>query len=264
MSAILEPREVEKPFWKRWLRMSWQLFIRSPIRFGILIAALGWGDTSAVNFSPGFIIPKIWTERLGMLLLPALFAIICGVARGADDDRQTWSVLRKLIDFRFWGKALVGGLAVALFQWVVEWIVFHTLLLFPDPSANEHYSHESGALLTTIASKVFLVNWVLGICYAPLSVFWPELSFVETRKLSQSAATVNDKGRITYLLCGVVLSGFPLTLIPSYGMTEAALLVFLGILSYVAYRDIFERRDENLPATGSTRTAVPAPFNVRA
>jgi len=41
----------------------------------------------------------------------------------------------------------------------------------------------------------------------------------------------------------------PLSLIPSYGMTEAAWLVFMGILNYVAYRDIFERRDQNLPAT---------------
>jgi hypothetical protein len=264
MSATLEPREVEKPFWKRWLRMSWQLFVRSPLRFGIVIAVLGWGDTAAVKLSYGLIIPKLWTERLGMLLLPALFAIICVVARGADDTAQTWSVLGKLVDLRLWGKVLAGGVAVTLFQWVLEWVVFHTLLLFPDPSANEHYSHESGALLTTIVSKVFLVNWVLGICYAPLSVFCPELSFTETRKLSQSAATVNDRARFGYLICTVVLIGFPLTLIPSYGMTEAAVLVFMGILSYVIYRDIFERRDANFPAMVSARTATPASLDVQA
>jgi hypothetical protein len=30
-------------------------------------------------------------------------------------------------------------------------------------------------------------------------------------------------------------------------MTTAAFLVFFGVLNYVAYRDMFERRDENLP-----------------
>jgi hypothetical protein len=264
MSAIFEPREVEKPYSKRWLRMSWQLFVRSPIRFGLLIALLGWGDTSAVNLAYGLIIPKIWTERLGMLLLPGIFAIICAVARGADDGSQTWSVLRGFVDWRFWGKALCGGLAVALFEWAINWVVVHALFLSSEPASKALYSHESGALLTTIASKTFLVNWVLGLCYAPLIFFWPNLSFVETRKLSQSAATVNDRGRFTNLLCGVMFFGVPLTLIPSYGMTEAALLVFLGILSYVAYRDIFERRDENFPAAATTTATASAPLDVRA
>jgi len=30
-------------------------------------------------------------------------------------------------------------------------------------------------------------------------------------------------------------------------MTSAALSVFMGILNYIAYRDIFERRSANLP-----------------
>jgi hypothetical protein len=46
--------------------------------------------------------------------------------------------------------------------------------------------------------------------------------------------------------------------IPSYGMTEAALLVFMGVLSYVAYRDIFERRDENFPAKAAIRAVIAA------
>ncbi|HXN10818.1 MAG TPA: hypothetical protein VN859_06210, partial [Steroidobacteraceae bacterium] len=37
------------------------------------------------------------------------------------------------------------------------------------------------------------------------------------------------------------------TALPLFGLTNAALLVFLGILNYVAYRDIFERRSENTP-----------------
>ena len=253
MSAVLEPREVERPFWKRWLRMSWQLLARSPIRFGLLIALLGWIDTSAVNLAYGHVIPKLWVSRLGMMLLPALFALISAAARGADDHQQTWIVLRALLRLQFWVKAVVAGASLLAFEWVTR----HALLRFPDPSVKAVYSHEPGALLTSFAAQTFLLVWVLGICYAPLMVFWPELSFQETRKLSQSASGMNNPSHIIYLICGVMLVGFPLTLIPAYGMTEAATLVFVGILSYVAYRDIFERRDENLPAS-VTRTAIAA------
>jgi hypothetical protein len=255
MTATLEPREVEKPLWKRWLRMSWQLFVRSPVRFGILVALLGWADTSAVNHSHGFVIPRIWVARLGMLLLPALFAIVSAVARGADDVGQTWVVLRVFVHLRFWVKALVAGAALVAF----EWLVFHALLFVPDPFAKTMYSQKPGALLASFAAQTIFINWVLGICYAPLMVFWSELSFTETRKLSLSAAKVNNnKLQITNLIVVLVLVSIPLELIPSYGMTEAAMLVFIGILSYVAYRDIFERRDENFPAKVATRSAIAA------
>lgn len=244
MTATFEPRAVERPFWKRWLKMSWQLLARSPVRFGLLIALLGWLDTTAVNLAFGHVIPKIWVQRLGMMLLPALFALIGAAARGADDHRQTWSVLRALLRFQFWVKAFVAGAAIVAFEWVTR----HAWLFFPDPSAKEVYSQESGALLTSFAAQTVLLVWVLGICYAPLMVFWPELSFQEARKLSQSASHMNNPSHILFLICGVLLVGLPLTLIPAYGMPEAAMLVFMGILGYVAYRDIFERRDENLPA----------------
>ncbi len=247
MSATLEPREVERPFWKRWLKMSWQLLARSPVRFGLLVALLGWVDTTAVNLSYGHVIPRIWIARLGMMLLPVLFALISAAARGADDPRQTWTVLRALLRLQFWVKAFVAGAALVAFEWVTH----HALLFVPDPAAKAVYSQESGALLSSFGAQTCLLVWVLGICYAPLMVFWPELSFQEARKLSQSASDMNNPSHILLLICAVMLVGFPLTLIPSYGMTEAAMLVFMGILGYVAYRDIFERRDENLPAIAS-------------
>jgi hypothetical protein len=260
MSTTLEPREVEKPFWKRWLRMTWQLLVRSPLRFGILIALLGALDASAVNLAHGHAVPKIWVARLGMLLLPALFAIVSAIARGADDAAQTWRVLRAFVQGQFWVKAFVAGAALVAFNWVT----LYAAALFSDASEKALYSQESGALLTSFAAQTLLLNWVLGICYAPLMVFWPELSFSEIRKLSQSASKVNDWAHIGYFLCTVILAGFPLTLIPSYGMTEAALLVFLGILSYVAYRDIFERRDENLPVTAASTANRALPRNAHA
>jgi hypothetical protein len=42
-------------------------------------------------------------------------------------------------------------------------------------------------------------------------------------------------------------------LVPAYGMTAAAWLVFMGVLNYVAYRDILERRPGN-PSQAERRT----------
>jgi hypothetical protein len=49
----------------------------------------------------------------------------------------------------------------------------------------------------------------------------------------------------------MLLPSAALDLIPSYGIGEAVWLVFMGTVSYVAYRDIFERRSENLPVAES-------------
>jgi hypothetical protein len=50
---------------------------------------------------------------------------------------------------------------------------------------------------------------------------------------------------VVMLAIAVVLQLF----VPFYGMTLAAWIVFIGVLNYVAYRDIFQRRSANLPQT---------------
>jgi hypothetical protein len=72
-NATLEPREVDQPFAQRWLRATLALFLRSPFRFGILIALLGCLDTSAVNFATGHVIEKVLVDRLGIVALPLLW-----------------------------------------------------------------------------------------------------------------------------------------------------------------------------------------------
>ncbi len=255
MSAILEPRKVERPFWKRWLRMSWQLLARSPVRFGILIALLGWLDTSTVKVTDGFVIPKIWTQYLGMLLLPLLFAFISAVARGADDAAQTWKTLYVFTRARIWVGALGAGAALVALEVVIIYIMEGFLGSF---STYAKYSHSPGALLTSFAAQTTLFSQFVGLCYSPLLVFWPDLSPKEARRLSRTATQVNNPKQMLNVVLIMLCIAWPLSLLPSYGMTEAAWLVFMGILNYVAYRDIFERRDENLPAKAATTTAIVA------
>jgi hypothetical protein len=38
VSTPLEPHEVDKPYLRRWLRDTLELFVRSPVRFGMLKA----------------------------------------------------------------------------------------------------------------------------------------------------------------------------------------------------------------------------------
>ncbi len=253
MSAIFEPREVEKPFRKRWLRMTWRLFVRSPVRFGILIAALGWMDTSAVNLAYRLVIPKVWAETLGMLVLPLLFALISAIARGADDTAKTWTALRQFLRPNVWVKAICAGAFVACVKWAFSLLVSGLFELSPDPST---YSARPGKLLEIVSAQTWLITVFFGICFSPLIVFEPELSLVETRRLSQLASNINGWTKINWLYIGLLCCGLPALLIPAYGMTMAACLVFVGAVNYAAYRDIFERRDENLPAKVAIQTAM--------
>jgi hypothetical protein len=244
----MEPRQVEKPFVKRWLRMTWQLFIRSPIRFGILIALFGWVDYSAVKVADGLVLPRIWVTRCGMLLLPLLWVLVGAVAKGADDNGQTWSALRELTQIRLWKKALIPG--AVLIAWSVGvLIILEAFFGTPASPQGQAPLHEPGMLLQTVAAQSWVVASVFGICYAPLLVFWPQLSYKETEKLSRSASAINGSSQINWLIIGILCVGAPLVLLPTYGVGDVALIVFTGTLNYVAYRDIFERRDENLPVS---------------
>lgn len=58
-SATLKPTKVEQPFMRRWTRSSFELVLRSPGRFGLLIALLGLLDSLAVNLARDHHIEKM-------------------------------------------------------------------------------------------------------------------------------------------------------------------------------------------------------------
>ncbi len=244
MSHYLEPREVERPFSKRWIRMTLQLMGRSPARFGIVIAFLGWLDTSVIKWTSGFVVPSIWFERLGLFVVPLFLAIVVANARGADDARQTWKAFAGFSRPTLWAGAVGLGAMMVGVQWIVTW-----LLDVRSLAERNKYSHHPGEFLTTFAAQAAFFCAVAGICYIPLLVFEPELSEREARQLSRVAMRINQERVIILLLICWALATNSIGMLPTYGIAEAASLVFLGTLSYVAYRDIFERRSENRPAT---------------
>jgi hypothetical protein len=55
----------------------------------------------------------------------------------------------------------------------------------------------------------------------------------------------------------MLVAGIVESFVPAYGLTNALWIVFVGVLNYVAYRDIFERRSANFPRTAAAANIVP-------
>lgn len=266
MSTTLEPRKVDQPFVRRWLRMALELFVRAPMRFGILIALLGGVDHAAVALAQGVGIQRTWADRLGTLMVPLLWVLTSAIARGADDSRQSSEALASLGRRQVWLGALRAGVTLAVFLSIAGWVL-QGLGQLLSPHRSQSYLQHPGELLDSIVANVlFLQSWV-GLCYCPLLVLQPQLSPPEVSSMSRRASKINGN-MLIFTFVGVITFGAAslASVLPLYGMTDAALLVFLGVLNYVAYRDIFERRSGNLPKmtellhVGPTHAPIKAPL----
>lgn len=240
MSQTLNPREVEKPFRMRWLSMTLQLMLRAPLRFSIAILLLGCLDAVVLRLLPNRI-PKPWVVRLGMFLLPLAWVVTAALARGADNSTQNWKALRSLTRPIVWMSALAIGLGLITLDIAIQQLVF------PDTHWEEVHLL-SGRVLQFTGLQAWMVMTAAGICFFPLLVLETELSFPEVRRLSLSATEINDRRTISWFMTGMIcVAGIIQQLVPAYGLTMAIWVVFAGVLNYVAYRDIFERRSMNLP-----------------
>lgn len=232
--------------------MTLHLMGRSPVRFCIAIALLGWLDASVFRSVEGLVIPRLWFDWLGLIMVPLILAVVTAIARGADDTRWTWKAFGGFTRATLWGGTIGAGAVVVAVQCVIAWLL--------GLKGTIHYIHAPGRFLESLLGAAMLFDLTIGLCYVPLLVLEPELSEREARELSRRATRINGDKQIMWLLvcCGFV--SMPFDVIPTYGVGEAALLVFLGTLSYVAYRDIFERRSSNLPVAALTVAPVPRPI----
>jgi hypothetical protein len=243
-ASSLDPREVEKPFHWRWLRTAFQLLLRAPLRFGALIALLAYGDTAATRYLHDSSIPQIGLDRLGLLFLPLLWTLVSAIARGADDPRQTGSALLGLLRHYVWYRALLPGAVMVGVRWALK------------PAHPADLAHlDSGVLLGSFAAQCFIAWLVLELFYFPLLLFLPELSSWQLWRLASKADRINRTWLVCVLLGLLLIACKLLDYVISYGIPEATWLVFAGIVSYVAYRDVFERRPENLPKAAAVPSA---------
>lgn len=249
MSVFLEPRVVEKPFRKRWLLATLELVARSPVRFGLAVALLGWIDASAQGWLEGIKVPSLWAGGLGALLLPPIWAFVAALSRGADDRSQTWRALGGFGRLRFW-----AGILAACAVMVALWLMMH-ILSYSDPYFDGAYINSPGALLGLCGAQTGLLYMMFEPCFLPLLVIEPTLSAIEARQLSLRASEVNGRSLIGSLWLMMLAIWLALHQLPSFGMIDAMYLVLTGVLNYVACRDIFERRSANLPRSSPQQAA---------
>lgn len=251
MNATFEPREVEKPFAMRWLRMTLQLMLRAPVRFSIAILLLGCLDAFVLHLLPNRI-PRPWAHRLGMFLLPLAWVVTAALARGADNSMQNWKALASLTRATVWVAAFAIGLGLITLDIVIQQFLFPGL-----DSRDENLL--SGRILEWTGAQAWMVMTAAGICFFPLLVLEPGLSFQEVRRLSQCATDINGRWPISWFMTGILcVALFMDKHVPAYGLTMATGIVFMGVLNYVAYRDIFERQSANSPETVTTASTVVA------
>jgi hypothetical protein len=249
MSQTLTPREVEKPFRMRWLRMALQLMLRAPVRFSIAILLLGCLDAFMLNLLPGAI-PSPWGIELGKLFLPLAWVVVAAFARGADDSKQNRASLASLMRPTVWVAALAVGLGLITLDIVIYG------LMFPGTHWQD-VKLLSGRVVEFIGAQAWIVTLAAGICFFPLLVLEPALSLPEVLRLSKSATEINGRHTISWFVTGVLCAALMLdSLFRAYGLTMAAGIVFMGVVNYVAYRDIFERQSANSAETGAASTAT--------
>jgi len=231
--------------------MTLQLMLRAPVRFSIAILVLGCLDALVLRLLPSAI-PGSWTRRLGMLLLPLAWVVIAPLARGADNSAQNGKALTSLTRPMVWMAALAIGLGLITLD------LFIQRLFFPGLDWHDERM-PSGRVLSLTAAQAAMVMGAAGICFFPLLVLEPGLSFKEVRRLSLSATEINGQKTITWFMIGMMLvAGIADSFVPAYGFTDAVWIVFVGVLNYVAYRDIFERQSANSPETVGKASAVVA------
>lgn len=117
-----------------------------------------------------------------------------------------------------------------------------------------------GQFVGALTVNVVLLIAAFEPCYFPLLLMGGELTNSDARYLSRRAAELNSRELVWFLICiSLICANSLASILPAFGLTESAFLVAAGIFNYIAYRDIFERRPENLPRLAS----VSAPVSLR-
>jgi hypothetical protein len=252
VSTTLQPREVDKPFLWRWSRMAFELVVRSPIRFGLIVALLGSLDTWAVNAAREYVIPRTLLVELGVGLLPALWTLVAALAHSADKSLGVQQTVAGLVRTAVWRGVLFAA-AVLVGLKILE---IGAVAALPQRFHDHNAFGTPGKFVSTFALYATFATLWLGSCYFPLLLRAPKASWTVLYHLSRRAAEMNDNIIVmTFVGCVVIFADSLSAVLPAYGMTMACFLVFLGVFNYVGYRDIFEGRARNAPVASAQHFA---------
>lgn len=229
MSETLEPRKVEKPFLGRWVMAAFALIVRSPVCFGAAVALLAISGLLSTEIVPARLIDAGWTLVIGSLLLPFFWVVLSLLSRRSDRAFGRAELLQHAASRSAWGGGLLPGSLLASVGWLLHWA------LSGSPSLTQVVGSCTWNCLLLVAP--------LGVCYFPLMALAPGLAVLDACQLSKKASRLNGEWIIVLFVAALALTadGFARAG-PAGDIVWAAILVFIGVFNYVAYRDIFERR----------------------
>lgn len=229
MSETLEPRKVEKPFLGRWVMTALALLVRAPGSFGAAVALVAISSLLGTGIVPARLIDAGWTLVVASLLLPLLWVLLSLLSRRSDRAFGGSELLQHAASRSSWGGGLLPGCVLASVGWLLHWA------LSGNPVLADFIGSYTWNCVLLVAP--------LGVCYFPLMALAPGLTVPDARQLSRKASRLNGEWVIVLFVAALSLTadGFERAG-PAGDIVSAAILVFIGVFNYVAYRDIFERR----------------------
>lgn len=228
--------------------MALELVLRSPIRFGLVVAILGSLDTWAVIATREYVIPRTVLVELGVGLLPALWTLVAALAHSADKSLGVQQTVAGLMRGAVWRGVLFAAAVLAGLQILESGAIAALPQKFHDHTAFGL----PGRFVSTFALYAAFATLWLGSCFFPLLLHAARAPWNLLYHLSRRAARMNDNIIVmTFVGCVVILADSLSAVLPAYGMTMACFLVFLGVFNYVGYRDIFEGRTKNAPVASA-------------
>jgi hypothetical protein len=175
------------------------------------------------------------------------------LSRQSDRAMRPSELAQNAVSGRTWRGGLLPGCLLASAGWLLHWV------LSSSPALSDIAGSYTWDCLLLVAP--------LGVCYFPLIALAPGLTVSEACQLSKKASRLNGESLIVIFVAALSLAadGFARAA-PAGAIVSAAILVFIGVFNYVAYLDIFERRQEYAPERvfasqprRATRPAKPQP-----
>lgn len=231
MSETLEPRKVEKPFLGRWLMTALALLVRSPASFGAAVALLAISGLLGTEIVPARLIDAGWTLVVGSLLLPLFWVVLSLLSRRSDRAFGRSELQQHAASRSAWGGGLLPGCVLASAGWLLHWALSGSPVL--------------ADFIGSCTWNCALLVGPLGVCYFPLMALVPGLTVLDACQLSKKASRLNGEWMIVLFVVALSLTADGFARAGPVGdIVSAAIVVFIGVFNYVAYRDIFERRTD--------------------
>lgn len=199
--------------------------------FGTAIALPAISALLGTEIVPARFIDAGCTLVVGSLLLPYFWIVLSLLSRRSDRAFGFSELLHHAVSRSAWRGGLLPGCLLASVGWLLHWALSGSPFLVD--------------FIGSYTWNCVLLLAPLGVCYFPLTALAPGLSILDARQLSKNASRLNGEWIIVLFVAALSLTadGFARAG-PAGDVVTAAIVVFIGVFNYVAYRDIFERRTD--------------------